>query len=252
MPKLGKSTESQAVQVKAMGFSPVNLQTLGASDYTLVDVSVDDSTSVEDALPEIRKCCKEIVKGCGLSPRADNLLMRFSTFGNSVYEVHGFKELRNINADDYDSLGGAGGMTALNDGSVNGLDAIRQQGRLLIDQDFAVNAIKIVLTDGFENHSTYSVDAVNAAIKRPKQEEAVESLVTILVGIGTDAATNQVLQDWKTQAGFDEFVAIKDASAKSLAKLAAFISKSISAQSQALGSNGPSKQIPALISQLTI
>jgi hypothetical protein len=34
---------------------------------------------------------------------------------------------------------------------------------------------------------------------------------------------------------------LKDASAKSLARLAAFISKSVSSQSQSLGSGGPSQ-----------
>jgi hypothetical protein len=250
MPRLGASTESKAVGVKALGFSPVNLNTLGSTEYTLVDISVDDSSSVQGSINDIRNCQKQIVQACALSPRADCLLMRVSTFSDGVNEVHGFKELKNINADDYNAMGGLGGVTALNDASIDGLDAICGQGRLLLDQDYAVNGIKIVLTDGHEYRSKQSFAAVLDAVKRPMSQECVESLVTILVGIGTDANTNTVLQKWKGDCGFDEFVPIKDASAKTLAKLAAFISKSISSQSQALGSGGPSKKISGLVSQL--
>ena len=48
---------------------------------------------------------------------------------------------------------------------------------------------------------------------------------------------------FKHEAGFQQFVSIKKATEKELAKLGGFISKSISSQSQALGSGGVSQSL---------
>jgi hypothetical protein len=49
------------------------------------------------------------------------------------------------------------------------------------------------------------------------------------------------LKLFKDGANISQYVETQDASAKTLAKLAQFVSKSVSAQSQALGSGGSSK-----------
>jgi hypothetical protein len=51
------------------------------------------------------------------------------------------------------------------------------------------------------------------------------------------------LDNFKRQAGFTQMVALDDANDKTLAKLAAFVSKSISAQSAALGTGGTSQSL---------
>jgi hypothetical protein len=69
-------------------------------------------------------------------------------------------------------------------------------------------------------------------------------MMTILVGVNVnDPQVSQCLKDLKDQAGFTQYVELKDATASSLAKLADFVSKSISAQSQALGTGGPSQSL---------
>ena len=65
-------------------FSPVNLTTLGATEYTLVSVTADRSGSVRDFAREMEKALKEIVSACRKSPRADNLLLRLTRFDHQI------------------------------------------------------------------------------------------------------------------------------------------------------------------------
>lgn len=75
------------------------------------------------------------------------------------------------------------------------------------------------------------------------QSEAVESLVTVLVGVNVqNPHMKKKLEDFAKNVGVTQFVILEDASEKTLAKLAAFVSKSITSQSQALGSGTVSNQ----------
>lgn len=246
MPRI-TGTESQAIAVKPLAFSPIKLGNLGSSEYTIGGIAIDDSSSIQGSLPAIRACIAEIVKACAMAPRADSLLLRPLTFASNLIEVHPFKELKDINPDDYISLGGHGGNTALNDAAINVIHAVGAQGKELMDKDYSVNGIVIVITDGEENVSTYGMADVKKALAEAMKKECLESLRTILVGVSPSATLDGYLKTWKDEAGFDQYVAIADASQKSVAKLAEFVSKSFSAQSNALGSGGASKQIPLAI-----
>lgn len=226
------------------GFSATKLSDLGATEYTLVTLVVDESSSVENFRTEMVNAIKEVVNACRYSPRADNLMIRLVTFSNSLTEIHGFKLLANCNAADYDGLLTKGGMTALFDASVNSIDATSAYGKTLVDSDFSTNAIVIVITDGADNQSSNGMDSVGNSLKKAMANETLESLVSILIGVNvTDAGVAQALNELKTRAGFTQYVELKDASAKTLAKLAQFVSKSISSQSTALGTGGPSQSL---------
>ena len=56
----------------------------------------------------------------------------------------------------------------------------------------------------------------------------------------TNKANLQALQGFTAQAGVDQYVDVADATPGTLAKLARFVSHSISSQSQSLGTGGPS------------
>ncbi len=76
------------------------------------------------------------------------------------------------------------------------------------------------------------------------KQENLESLLVILIGIiGGDAFAEQELDRFRNDAALDQFVKIDEASPKELAKLAAFVSQSVSSQSQALGSGAPSASL---------
>jgi hypothetical protein len=225
-------------------FSGVNTNQLGASEYTLVGIAADRSTSVANFADEIEGCLKSSLEGCQKSPRVDNLLVRLVAFHHKVSEEHGFRPLADCHLANYDGFLKPGGQTSLYDATIDVVDSLATYGKSLIDQDYTVNGLVVVLTDGEDVSSTYKARDAKAAIDRAMKGEALESLVTILIGINVqDPRISQYLQTFQKEAGFAQYVEAKDASAKTFAKIAGFISKSISSQSQSVGSKAPSQPI---------
>lgn len=245
MPKLtDASLEEFALPTGNFGFSAERIANLGASEYTLVNIVVDDSGSVVTFKDDMIKCVKEAVKACQLSPRADYLMIRVLSFDQNLREVHGFKLLSAINLDDYNGLLSCGGMTSLYDASCNAVQATSVYGKSLMANDLSVNGIVIVVTDGADNMSVQTRNSVRDALQNAVTDETLESLVSILVGVNVQTkAIADYLKAFKEEAGFTQYVELNNADAKTLAKLADWVSKSISAQSQALGTGGPSRSL---------
>ena len=242
MPKLNDATVSQINATGAhYGFSATKIENLGATEYTLASVVVDVSSSVASFASDLTRAVKEVVRACKYSPRADNLMIRLTEFASDINEIHGFKLLENCNESDYTNALSIGGSTALFDASVNAVTATSAYGTQLSQSDYSANGIVVIITDGDDNNSTLSAKAVKAALQSAVKQEALESLVTILIGVNiNDPYTGKALADFKNTVGFTQYVELGDANAQTLAKLADFVSKSISAQSQALGTGGPS------------
>jgi len=138
-----------------------------------------------------------------------------------------------------------GGTTALFDAAVNVAESVTRFGQDLVDQDFEANGIVFVITDGMNNDGKSTVDTLKKALERAVTSEALESVISVLVGVNTDASTglNQYLEEVYRNAGFTQYIAVDEATAKALAKLADFVSRSISSQSNALGTGGPSQSL---------
>ncbi|MBM3457555.1 MAG: VWA domain-containing protein [Armatimonadetes bacterium] len=245
MPILNTPTlDTQALPTGQYGYSATRLDALGAAEYTLVTIVTDVSGSVAPFRKEMEGAIQEIVQACRYSPRADNLLIRLVLFDDTLQETHGFKLLQECNPKDYRKVLKAGGSTALYDAAENAVAATTGYGRQLTDADFGVNAILFVLTDGMDNASTLGVAAVRDRLVEAVTSEALESLVSVLVGVNVqDQTVGGYLQDFKTEAGFTQYVEIGHANAGTLSKLAEFVSRSISAQSQALGTGGASQTL---------
>ena len=172
-------------------------------------------------------------------------MLRLSQFSSNLQEIHGFKMLSSCNPGDYNGILDVRGATALNDAVVDMCDSMSNYGSSLTKQDFDVNGILFVVTDGDENNSSHGLESAKKAIQDIRRNESLESLITILLGVNIDSTyVKQKLDDYHQQIGFDQFISVGDASPKTLAKLAEFVSKSISSQSQALGTGGPSQAIP--------
>jgi hypothetical protein len=113
--------------------------------------------------------------------------------------------------------------------------------------------MKRLVTDGCDNASSMSPTAVAQKAKEargmaggPSAEGGLESLLTILVGVNvTDQYVSSELKRFETDGEFDQYVEINNAQARTLAKLAKFVSKSISSQSQALGGGASQTISPA-------
>ena len=254
---MAKLNESNSMSVQKIGgsnftFSGARIDDLaqaGATEYTLVTIAVDETGSVMGFEKELRNMLVMAIESCKKSPRSDNLLVRVITFGsqyqNGVNEVHGFKPLYDIDVNDYPDIR-PGGMTPLNDAVFSAIGATNAYAKELADNEFGVNAITFVITDGAENASVASMAMVKSELEKSVRSEVLESSVSILIGINA-ADARMFLDEFRREAGMDQYVDAGDASKGKLAKLAAFVSQSVSSQSQALGSGGPSQNISATI-----
>lgn len=254
MPRLMQDDDDDSMATSQVGgtsgfkFSATRIEHLGATEYTLVTIAVDKTGSVMDFRDELRKCLKTAVESCKKSPRSNNLLVRVIYFSSSlsggIEEIHGFKPLGEINPDDYPDLDPYG-MTPLYDAAFSAVGATNAYAKQLMDQDFLVNGIFFVLTDGDDNTSRATIKMVGQEMQRGMQSEIIESLIGILVGVNL-AGYQQRLEELAKGAGL-QFIDAGEATKGKLAKLAQFVSSSISSQSQSLGTGGPSQNIAASI-----
>jgi len=248
MPRLMDTEEvMQQNGPGAFKFSGVRVEHLGASEYTLVTMVVDCSGSVDGFSNELLKTIQSIVEACKESPRAENLLIRYLTFNERITEEHGFRLLNDIDlANDYKALN-PNGMTALYDAAYDAVGAtVDYSSKLVNDYEFDVNGIVIIVTDGMNNRGQMTPSSIKQRIAGAIQHEDIESLITILVQLKDPTSpysdeVNKHLNDFYTEAELSQYVDVGDATPKKLAKLAQFVSQSISSQSQVLGSGAPSQ-----------
>jgi uncharacterized protein YegL len=214
-------------------FSAVRTDRLGASEYTLVTIAVDKSTSVSLFRDTLIDCLKKAVDACRKSPRASNIMIRVITFADDVEEIHGFKPLSEIDTALYDAIS-VGGVTALYDACASAIGASTDYGRTLNDQDFGVNGILFVITDGADNNSKFTPTTVRQKADEAISGEILESFISVLVGV--NALQYKTLhEDFKNQANLTQYIDAGDATPGNMAKLAAFVSRSVSSQASSQG-----------------
>lgn len=227
-------------------FSGVGVDKLGASEYTIVTIVQDTSTSVTEFKDDMEKTLKQILEACQKSPRSENLLLRLIEFNDDATELHGFRELREINASEYDNILKPRGWTMLNDAVLDAIESTEAYGKQLADMDYLCNAIVFVITDGDDNRSKIARDpsVIKEAVKMARRAENLESINVVLIAVNNDDPYFIGGMDtFKDSAGIDQFVKMGEATPGKLAKLADFVSRSISSTSQALGSGAVSQPL---------
>lgn len=249
MPRLMATDENQVINIPGPGnfqFSGIRIEQLGASEYTIYSSVFDLSGSVQGFAAEILNCQKSIIESLLKSPRAANLLHRVLGFNHRIFEIHGFRELSGIDPADY-SFPQPDGMTALYDATFDAVGATLEYAIRMGKQDFDdINAIVAIVTDGLDNRSKVSPRDIKQKIDEAKHAESLESILTILVALHDPNSpySQDVVREltkFQVEAGIDQFVDIGDATPQKLAKLANFVSQSVSSQSQALGQGAPSQ-----------
>jgi uncharacterized protein YegL len=249
MPRLdGADVETHNIG-NNFNFTAARIGGLGATEYTLVNIIVDMSGSVSRFLPDLTSSIETAIDACRKSPRSDNLLIRVAAFSTSypkgINEIHGFIPLADIDIANYQILRAYGG-TPLFDACYVGVCALNAYAQMLYEQDFTVNGITFVITDGDDIDSTTRPPMIKAEIERAQIGEFLESHVTVLIGINA-AQYENYLKTFQRDAAFTQYIDAGDANKGNLAKLAAFVSQSISSTSLAIGTGGPSQSIAATI-----
>lgn len=225
------------------GYTGLRIDELTSFENTICTGLLDESGSTNSFARQMELCVKEIVKSLRMSPRGDNLIYRHCHFGTNFREVHGFLPLSQLNEDMYDGCYQNGGTTALYDSCDNVIRATQDYAAKQAALRYTCNGIIFIITDGQDLGSTLRESDVKKSLEQAIQSETLESLMTILIGVNDDARIQQSLQSFSQNCNFTQYVKISDASEKTLAKLANFISKSVQAQSQHLGSGGPSQPL---------
>lgn len=269
MPKFADDTTLEQFHVGTFGFTAQTIDELESSGYTLADIVVDVSGSTSgftDAMEAALKGSLVSLKGDPTNkikphPKADSMMVRITRFDSSIVEIIGYTLLANI---DIDSLTGAlqaRGATALFDACISGAEAAFHYADALRKEDYDVNGILIVITDGMNNSGKYSAycssgqyfpdkatfdkqtGIVATALKMPLKKEAMESYISILIGVNVGSCQAE-LDQFHQLAGFTQpLIALDDASPQTIGKIGGFISASVSSQSQARGTGGPSQSI---------
>ena len=247
-PSQSMQQSSATIGGTTFGYSGVGVDELESLEYTIVVIALDTSPSVSPFRQQIEDGLKEIVEKCRKLPRADNLLLRVITFDSRLGEIHGFRELMSINPSDYTGqVKIVGHSTKLYDAAVSSVSSADDYGRRMYkDEDLTANAIVFVITDGLDNDSTCSMHAVKDALDKargvhggPDAKEGLESVLSILIGVNTP---NQYVKDYldkfNKDVGFDQYADLDH-----IPTLVAFVSQSISSQSQSLGTGGPSQTV---------
>ena len=221
------------------GFSGAKIATLGASTYTLVDVELDETGSVDSFKSNIEQMMVEVVEAAKLFPTAENILMRVTAFGsqhkNGIREIHGYLPLADIDLSLYKI--DPNGMTPLYDAAYTSIGAMLTYANELQNQDYDVNGISIIITDGVNNDSVMTADSIRKLIDESRQGEKIQSLTTVLVGVvSNDNRIKQILKNFSNAVGFNQYIDMGSTSAKAFAKLTGFISKSISSTSSSINS----------------
>lgn len=251
MPRLMDDMETGIIGgMQNFKFSGVRTEHLGATEYTIVTIAVDVTGSVSGFEDDLRNSLITAVEACKKSPRSDNLLPRVIKFSsslpNGVEELHGFKPLAEIDPQVAYPGFRPGGMTPLYDASFSAIGATNAYAKKLMDDDFLTNGIVFIITDGMDNASSTTPAMIKKQIEEAVKGEHIESLVTVLIGINVADCSGR-LSDFQQEAGIDKYIDAGEATKGKLAKLAEFVSQSVSSQSQALGTGGPSQQISATI-----
>ncbi len=252
MPKLtgnADGTDTYSIGGTGFTFSAVRIDGLGATEYCLVDIEVDVTGSTAGFASDLRATVMTAIEACKRSPRSNNLLVRVSMFSTrfpgGYRELHGYMPLEQIDPNRYPDFNPSG-YTPLFDATFGAIGSMVEYGSNLMANDFLANGIVFVITDGWDNRSTATPAMVGQAIQAARRAENLESIVTILIGVNaTDA--RQALEQFQHEAGIDNYIDLGAVTKSKLAKLAAFVSQSVSSQSQAIGTGGRSQAIAATI-----
>lgn len=251
MPRMiPKTDDMEVTRIPGPGtfqFSAVRPDKLGASEYTLVSIVVDASSSVDSFADDLLETVKSIIDACKQNPRSENLMVRLLEFNSDQTEIHGFKPLSRTDPKDYRPFR-PDGMTALYDAAYSAVGATLLYAKLLTDQDFEVNGAVYIITDGMDNMSGATPAMIRDKIDQSVNGDGIESLVTVLVGLnapgsGDTPAVSQYLRQFKAEAGLTQYVDAGNATPTQLARLAQFVNYSISSQSMALGSGSVSQPL---------
>ena len=232
MARLSGSSGTVSGSVCGFSYSGVRPEKLMETEYTLVTVVMDRTGSVSGFEGELLSALRGAIGACAKSARADNILVRFMSFAEDVREEFGFTPVASVD-DSLVKVPRCQGNTALRDALFAAVSGASAYGAQLDGADFRVNSVSFVITDGDDNASRTSAAEVAAELKRGLREEFLESSQCFLIGVNAGSCSRR-LSDFADECGLDGYEDAGAATPAALARMAAFISRSVSSASVSL------------------
>lgn len=235
------------------GFSMIGIKNLTETSYTLALILLDTTGSVSGEESEIKRMLEQIVadgKRAGWGKRVLLAAQEFNTV-MGVREIFGFDtpaalDLSNIRIN-------TTGATNLLDASATAFNALEEAAKTLSHADFITNLLLVVVTDGEDNASSLTAQALGDLVKNGRKNENYDSVKTILIGLRTGQraqdsrysgkTVDDVLKELAQTAGFDQYESAQQVKDGTYGKIGGFISQSVSSASQSLGSGSPSQNV---------
>lgn len=220
-------------------YSAVEMDDLGATEYTLVNILVDETPSIHAFKSDMERCIETVIEACKKHPKSENLLVRVAKFNSrqGIEEVHGFSPITSLTVDKYKLT--PNGMTNLFDASFDSIDTVKDYAQRLIQSGNidCLNTVFFVITDGEENdsHKVKNSSEVGKLMEDIRQSKDLESTTSILIGVN-DSQCKQYLDDFHQRASFSYYKSMGEATPDILAELAGFMYNLISSTSMVLGS----------------
>jgi uncharacterized protein YegL len=261
MPKLlGKSDIETGNTMSGFQYSSIGIKNLGASQYTIVQILMDWTGSVGSFAPLLEQCLKDVFEACSKGAMSENILFRVLTFSDQMpknhTEIHGFLPLNTIDPQLYNIPNAPYGGTPLYNVTLNAVESLFAYGKELHANRYTINSVLFVVTDGEDTQHYTAQDKARAMnlIANLKAElrngEFLDTFNSYLIGIN-DTSCQKALKDFERSSCFDGYKSIQDANSKSIAKLAQWMSQSVSTVSKNIG-GGNSQQIVQQINNFSL
>lgn len=220
-------------------FSAEKLDSLEEMEYTLVTIALDLSGSMGGYENDMKSSLTTIIESCKKAPKADNILIRVISFNSHLKEEIGYVPIVAVDPDEISFS--TTGMTDLYGAAYSAVGATVQYAEDLLSRDILCNGILFVITDGYDTCHAMSPDRVRSVLMESAKEEKLESIISVVIGLGYNQDSVQT-ETIREVLGFSHGKYFGEITSQNLAKLSGFVSKSVSSQSQSLGT-GTSAQL---------
>jgi uncharacterized protein YegL len=238
MPRL---TEEN-FKASSVQYSGARINDLAENEYTLGVIIVDETGSVSPFANGLLEMLKVCARTCQKNPRKNNMLLRVIAFNTEIREIHGFREVPEINPDiDYDEFYPSG-QTALFDAYGNGIESIIHYGENLAARKIKVNGVIFGITDGDDNASSMTAVGIGDKLRDALKSEKMGFISTFLVGVN-DQQCKADLDFFKQKAGLLNYISMGNVTEDKLLELSGWMSSSISDASQLLGQGAGNQSV---------
>lgn len=176
----------------------------------------------------------EETKGC------DTILFSHVYMKSCYRKKHDFISLDKIDKDFLEKRKNP--CNAINDGCDTAIRDMLEYAEKLKDQGHNCNALFYVVAESRDCGSVNPVQYTKKAIANAIASEALESFVSIFVGIG-DTLTQKSYTDYTKETWFSLNIPVRETEKDAIMKLPSFLAKAAKYQNEALGTGGPSQKL---------